>query len=78
MNDQDLIRTLQSRLEPLMNKYRARCLWFLTPDYLPDTPESALRVLEYIERYGDRQAYLEAEELKKWLSQNYSAPSAAS
>ena len=78
MQNPDLIRSLQSRLEPLMEKYRVRCLWFLSPQYLPDTPESALRVLEYIERYGDRQAYLEAEDLKQWLSQNFSAPSAVS
>ena len=78
MNDRDAIRSLQSRLEPLMEKYRVRCLWFLSPHYLPETPAAALRVLEYIERYGDRQAYLEAEEFKQWLSQNFSAPSAVS
>ena len=78
MNDPELIASLQKRLAPLMEKYRLRCLWFLSPHYLPSTPEAALRVLDYIERYGDRQAYLEAEELKQWLSQNCSAPSAVS
>lgn len=57
-----------------MKKYRVRCLWFLSPEYVPETAAAALRVLDYIERYGDRQAYLAAEELKKWLSQNPRTP----
>ena len=75
-NDRDLIGSLQQRLGPLMEKYRVRCLWFLSPQYLPETPEAAWRVLEYIERYGDRQAYLEAEELKQWLSRTFNVRSA--
>jgi len=78
MNDLDSIKFMQGRIKPLMEKYRIRCLWFMSPQYLPETLESALRVLEYIERYGDRQAYLEAEELKKWLLQNFNASSVAS
>lgn len=78
MNDSDAIEAMKQRLGPLMEKYRVRCLWFLSPQYLPDTLPAALRVIEYIERYGDRQAYREAEELKQWLLQNFKVPSAAS
>ncbi|MEO6324928.1 MAG: hypothetical protein ABIQ65_09905 [Thermoanaerobaculia bacterium] len=67
---------LQS-LRILVDGCRARCLWFLTPDYYPETPEQILRALEQIERHGDRNAFQEAGRLRKWLSRNSSAPSAA-
>lgn len=78
MTDTALMRSLHQRLLPLMEKYRVRCLWFLSPAYVPNSIEGALQVLGYIERYGDRQAYLEAEELKQWLSRTSSAPSVGS
>lgn len=62
----------------LVDEYRASCLWFLRPDYYPTTPEEQLRVLEYIERHGDRDAFRRAATLRRWLSRNSSAPSASS
>lgn len=58
---------VQQQLVDLIEEYRDRCLWFLRPDYLPGTPEEARRVLDLIERYGDRAGYRRAEEIKAWL-----------
>jgi hypothetical protein len=65
-------------LVELIDEYRARCLWFLRPDYYPATTEEQLRVLGYIERYGDLDAFRRVSLLRKWLSQPSSATSAAS
>jgi hypothetical protein len=62
----------------LVDDYRDRCLWFLRADYYPEGPEDMLRTLDYIERHGDRQAYLRAAEIRKWLSRRSSASSAGS
>lgn len=60
----------------LVDEYRTRCLWFLRPDFYPSTHEERIRVLGYIERYGDREAFRQAATLKRWLSLPSSAPSA--
>lgn len=61
----------------LVDEYRSRCLWFLRENYYPSTVEEALKVLDYIERRGDREAFRKAASLRQWLSQNSSARSAA-
>ena len=53
----------------LVDEYRSQCLWFLREDYYPATVKEALRVLDYIERHGDCEAFQKAAELRKWLSQ---------
>ena len=62
----------------LVDEFRVRCLWFLRPEYYPATLEERLRVLLYIERNGDREAFRRAATLKQWLSPTSSAPSAGS
>ena len=62
----------------LVNEYRHRCLWFLREDYYPMTDEERLTVLGYIQRHGDRRAYVRAAEVRQWLSRPSNAPSAAS
>ena len=64
-------------VDALVDVYRSRCLWFLRDDYYPTTRDERLRVLEYIERYGDLEAHRRAGHLRRWLSQTSSAPSAA-
>jgi hypothetical protein len=59
-----------------MDEYRESCLWFLREDYRPATPDEALRVLEAIERHGDREAFRKAATLRQWLSRNSSSISA--
>ena len=58
---------LQQQVKVLVDKYRSRCLWFLRTDYYPATHEEILRVLDYIKRYGDREAFREAGALSQWL-----------
>ncbi len=51
----------------LVTEYRARCLWFLRPDYMPVGPEETMRTLDLIERYGDRAAYQRTRQVRTWL-----------
>jgi hypothetical protein len=53
----------------LVDEYRDRCLWFLREDFYPETVEQCLRVLDYIQRHGDRAAYLKADQARRWLLQ---------
>jgi hypothetical protein len=62
----------------LVDEYRTRCLWFLRPDYYPATHEEQLRVLGYVERYGDVAAYRRAARLRQWLLHPSKAASADS
>jgi len=71
-------RTLDEALNALVDDYRTRCLWFLRPDYYPVTYEERLRVLDYVQRYGDRDAHVRAMHLRQWLSQISNADSAVS
>ena len=65
-------------LRALIDQYRHQCLWFLRRGYYPETVEEALRVLESIQRHGDREAFMRAGEVRRWLSQASSATSAGS
>jgi hypothetical protein len=67
-----LIRSVHA----LMDEYRESCLWFLREDYRPETPDEALRVLEAIERHGNREAFRKAAALRQWLSRHSSSTSA--
>lgn len=58
---------IADKVERLVADYRQRCLWFLRQDFVPRTTEEILRTLDQIERYGDRNAYERAEEIKRWL-----------
>lgn len=68
---------LHSEFRRLVAECRDRCLWFLREDYCPTDPAEMQRVLEHIERHGDREAFLAARELSRWLSRDSSGPSAA-
>jgi hypothetical protein len=58
---------VQQSVAQLVEDYRAQCLWFLRPDYMPSTPDEIFQTLALVERYGDRAAYLRAERIKSWL-----------
>ena len=66
---------IEKRLVELIERYRLRCLWFLAEDFVPTTHEQTLQVLEYIERYGDREGFVQARRLKQWLSPSISEQS---
>lgn len=76
--DQALNPETRMRLRTLVDAYRVRCLWSFRPDFYPETPGEAHRVLDAIERHGDRAAFIKSAEIRAWLSPNSSAPSAAS
>lgn len=63
-------------IDRLVDEYRVRCLWFLRPDYYPSSVDERLRVLSYIERNGDREAFRRAGILRQWLSPPSNDPSA--
>jgi hypothetical protein len=65
-------------LRELVDDCRSRCLWFLRRDYYPGTIEEARRVLNAVERHGDRDAFRRAARIRKWLSPPSSAASAGS
>ena len=65
------------RINRLIDEYRISCLWFIRLDYLPTTDAERSRLLEYIEQHGDREGFRRARELRRWLSQHSSEPSAA-
>jgi hypothetical protein len=68
----------ESELRALVDEQRTRCLWFLRPDFYPESREETVRVLRQIERHGDREAYVRAARMRRWLSQSSSDASAAS
>ena len=70
--------TLAADIDRLVEEQRSACLWFLRPDYHPSTDEERLRVLESIERHGDRDAFVRAATLRRWLSPGSSDASAGS
>ena len=74
----DVPNDIAEAVARLVDEYRLRCLWFLRDDYYPTTDEERLRVLAYIQRHGDRSAYMRAAEVRRWLLRTSSAASAAS
>ena len=67
---------LREQVHALVRAERARSLWHLREDYLPEDAEAAVRMLREIERHADRETYEAARELRRWLSPTPSASSA--
>jgi hypothetical protein len=67
---------LADEVDRLVDEHRITCLWFLRPDYRPATDAERIRVLGYIERHGDLDAYRRASTLRRWLSRTSSVASA--
>ena len=68
----------RSALRDLVDEYRATCLWFLRRDYYPATSAEARRVLEAIQRHGDRDGFRRATQIRQWLSPHSNAASVGS
>jgi hypothetical protein len=62
----------------LVEEYRARCLWYLRPDYMPEDVRGRLQVLEAIATHGDLAALPRVARLRSWLSPHSSDASRAS
>jgi hypothetical protein len=69
---------LEEEIDRLVDEYRSSCLWYLRPDYYPSDDPQRDRVLERIQRSGDRAAFQKAAELRLCLSLLSSARSAVS
>lgn len=70
-------RTLDAEaFRRFVDAYRAQCLWFMRPDYYPETPTELAEVLRLIERHGDCRAFRQAAEFRQWLSRRSSETSA--
>ncbi len=69
---------LRQQVNQLVDEYRDRCLWFLRKDYYPTDLQEVLRTLDYIRRYGDREAFRKAGTLYQSLSRDSERPSAVS
>lgn len=70
--------TVATEAWSLVDQYRQHCLWFLRSDYYPQTEADLVRVLGYIERYGDLDAFRRVAALRQCLSRPTSAPSVGS
>ena len=66
---------IMTEIEDLVEKYRDQCLWFLRQDFIPRSHEEILRVLDLIERYGDRAGFERAQKVRRWLLLPISAES---
>jgi len=69
---------IETEVRALVDDYRARCLWFLRSDFYPEDTSATLRVLDHIERHGDRDGFVRAGRIRQWLSRDSSAKSATS
>lgn len=68
--------SIEAELRGLVDEYRTRCLWFLRPDFYPQTREDVLRVLRHIEKNADREGFIRAARIRQWLSPPSSGSSA--
>jgi hypothetical protein len=59
-----------AKLNSLILRYRDTCLWFMRDDVRPMSPADAIGILRLIEKHGDMEAFIEARQLKEWLSRN--------
>ncbi len=62
----------------LVDAYRVRCLWFLRPDYYPESAAERDRVLTWIAQHGDHEAFRRVAELRTWLFHHSNGLSAGS
>jgi hypothetical protein len=69
---------LDRSIDAFIDEQRARCLWFVRPEYYPSTDEARLSMLGKIERAGDLAAFKRCGELRARLLQRSSVSSAAS
>ena len=70
--------TENAALRRLVDAYRARCLWPFREDFYPETRPEVEKVLDVIQRYGDREGFIRSAEIRAWLSRDSSAPSVSS
>lgn len=69
---------VNATIDELVETHRARCLWYLRPDYFPQTDVERFAVLEAIQKCAGLDAFRRAGELKQCLLRTSSARSSNS
>jgi hypothetical protein len=69
---------LLSEFDELVRRNKRRCLWFMRDDYAPVDASGMLKVLRSLEQHGDRETFIQARRLTRWLLQHSSAVCAGS
>lgn len=59
---------IERAVDALVDAQRAQALWFVHRDWYPSTDEERQRTLAQIQRRADRETYVRARQLAKWLS----------
>jgi hypothetical protein len=67
----DILRQVRA----LVEQTRAASLWFVNDEFCPTTREQAVRALRWIEQRSNREQYVQARQLRQWLSRTSSAAS---
>lgn len=65
MDIQDIVNS--EDVKSIMDNYRSMCFWSFPEDFMPQNKEQLVLALECLERYGDRDAYCKAGEIRQWL-----------
>lgn len=68
----------RAEFNTLVRRNRRACLWFMRDDYVPVDASGMLKVLRSLEQHGDRETFIQARRLTRWLSQHSSAGCASS
>ncbi len=63
--------SIRREFRELVHTNRLRCLWFLRPDYTPDDVPGMLVVLRYLQESGDRDTFVRARRIERWLSPRF-------
>jgi hypothetical protein len=72
VSHEDVVRAIDA----LVDECRSVALWFLRPDYYPQTDVERRRVLDTIQKHADLEVFKRAARLQEWLSRHSSATSA--
>ena len=70
-----LKKEIEQEITALILEYKETCLWSLREDCGMGTVREAITILEKIEKYGDREGFIRAKRVKRWLLQNPSVQS---
>lgn len=65
MDIQDIVNS--EDMKSIMDNYRSMCFWSFPEDFMPQNKAQLVLALECLERYGDRDAYCKAGEIRQWL-----------
>ena len=65
MSVQDIVNS--EGVKSVIESYRSMCFCSFPEDFMPKDKDQLLLALDCLERYGDRNAYCKAGEIRQWL-----------